>query len=109
MIPHLVPPRVSHNNEKWVSITDVMTDTHFILKSSSKPMVWTSLSFFQFQNHIQFFSPLPVLPLPFAALCFYLICFDLCAAFNKLQLSRHICSEQLPFSLPVRRLLLFDD
>ena len=42
------------HNEKWVSITDVLTDTHFILKSSSEPLRAPLLSVVLFC--IQFFS-----------------------------------------------------
>ena len=58
-------------NEKWVPITDVMTDTHFILKWISKPLKCTS-SFFSFFC-IQFF---PILFLYLLFLYFDLI--DLC-------------------------------
>jgi hypothetical protein len=86
---------------KWVPISTIIPiDTHFILKASLEPTVWTSLSFIS--NHIQLsFSRL--VPYPFSFL-------DLngsSAGVLELPLSRHFCSEPLPFSLPVRRLLLF--
>ena len=86
------------NNKKWVSILILWTDTHFILKSSSKPLVWTSLSmvFWPIFNYTSFRSVFRLVSPDWS---------DWSVQLFALLLSRHKRLLWLLLSLPFVRLL----